>query len=81
MMNQPMFTQCPTRLLCPYCRADITTSIEYEAGALTWLTSGVLCLVGCWLGCCLIPFCINDLQDVKHKCPNCNNIVGINRRL
>lgn len=35
----------------------------------------------CWLGCCLIPFCIQDLQDVKHICPNCSKVVGVYRRI
>ncbi|XP_060072372.1 lipopolysaccharide-induced tumor necrosis factor-alpha factor homolog [Ylistrum balloti] len=66
---------------CPHCHAQISTSLDYEAGALTWLSAGVLCVFGCWLGCCLIPFCINDLSDVQHKCPNCNKLVGVYRKL
>ncbi|OWF47962.1 lipopolysaccharide-induced tumor necrosis factor-alpha factor homolog [Mizuhopecten yessoensis] len=71
----------PTPMQCQHCHANISTALEYEAGALTWLSAGVLCIFGCWLGCCLIPFCINDLSDVQHKCPNCNKLVGVYRKL
>ncbi|KAK6184310.1 hypothetical protein SNE40_002022 [Patella caerulea] len=65
---------------CPFCNAHITTYLDYESGALTWLTSGLLCLFGCW-PCCPIPFCIPDLQDVKHRCNLCGTTLGIYRRL
>ncbi|XP_061177376.1 lipopolysaccharide-induced tumor necrosis factor-alpha factor homolog [Saccostrea echinata] len=68
-------------MVCPYCSSQISTSVEYESGALTWLSAGILCIFGCWLGCCLIPFCMPDLQDVKHTCPNCNKLVGVYRRI
>ncbi|KAJ8299554.1 hypothetical protein KUTeg_023614 [Tegillarca granosa] len=71
----------PQLIQCPHCSTQVTTTVMTEAGAITWLASGLICLVGCWLGCCLIPFCINDLQDVKHTCPNCNRVVGIYRRI
>ncbi|ESO82382.1 hypothetical protein LOTGIDRAFT_134649, partial [Lottia gigantea] len=71
----------PQTVYCPYCNAHITTLTQYESGALTWLSSGLLCLFGLWFGCCLIPFCVDSLKDVKHKCRNCQRLVGIYRRL
>ncbi|KAL5007382.1 hypothetical protein ScPMuIL_016188 [Solemya velum] len=73
--------QNPKNLQCPYCQANIVTVINYDTGTLTWLSAGLFCLVGCWLGCCLLPFCINDLQDVRHTCPNCSQLIGVYRRL
>ncbi|XP_046573737.1 lipopolysaccharide-induced tumor necrosis factor-alpha factor homolog isoform X2 [Haliotis rubra] len=69
------------QLQCPHCMAHVMTNTDYQAGGLTWLAAGLICLFGCWLGCCLIPFCINDLQDVHHTCPNCNRLVGVCKRL
>ena len=37
-------------------------------GTLTWLSAGAICLFGCWLGCCLIPFAIDGCKDVEHYC-------------
>lgn len=35
----------------------------------------------CWLGCCLIPCCIPECQDIEHRCPNCKAHLGTFRRL
>ena len=35
----------------------------------------------CVIGCCFIPFCIDDMKDVTHTCPNCRTVLGIYRRL
>ena len=37
--------------------------------------------VRCWLGCCLIPFCIDSCKDVIHTCPNCRAPIGKFNRL
>lgn len=76
-----VFGPMPVPMQCPNCQATITTTISHQSGGLTWLTAGLLCLFGCWLGCCLIPFCIPDLQDVEHSCPNCHKHIGTYSRL
>ncbi|XP_048729367.1 lipopolysaccharide-induced tumor necrosis factor-alpha factor homolog [Ostrea edulis] len=80
-LQDQSFNTMSKPMICPCCNTQISTSVEYEAGALTWLSSGLICIFGCWLGCCLIPFCIQDLQDVKHICPNCSKVVGVYRRI
>lgn len=74
------FGQYPTAMQCPFCRATITTSLNYTEGTMVWLLAGVLCFVGCW-PCCLIPFCVDDCKDVQHSCPNCHRAVGTFRRM
>jgi lipopolysaccharide-induced tumor necrosis factor-alpha factor len=71
----------PVQTTCGHCHASVTTSTMYETGTLTWLVAGILILVGCWLGCCLIPFCVDGCKDVIHSCPNCHQIIGRYKRI
>ncbi|NWR43265.1 LITAF factor, partial [Regulus satrapa] len=81
-VQQPvLFYDRPVQMCCPSCNQVIVTRLSYDSGALTWLSCGGLCLVGCVLGCCLIPFCIDALKDVDHTCPKCNNLLGSYKRL
>ena len=41
----------------------------------------VLCLFGLVFGCCLIPFCVDSVKDVIHKCPNCGAVIARYNRL
>eukprot|EP01089_Gocevia_fonbrunei_P015821 TRINITY_DN4742_c0_g1_i1.p1 TRINITY_DN4742_c0_g1~~TRINITY_DN4742_c0_g1_i1.p1 ORF type:complete len:122 (-),score=14.46 TRINITY_DN4742_c0_g1_i1:86-403(-) len=75
IVNQP-FTDFPQRHVCQFCGSHIVTETETKAGLLTWLTSGIICLVGGGCGCCLIPFCVDALKDTVHYCPNCERQVG-----
>ncbi|XP_063788436.1 LITAF domain-containing protein-like [Pseudophryne corroboree] len=75
------FTDTPASCTCPVCRQTIVTRVEYNTGLLTWLIFGLLLLFGCWLGCCLIPFCVDSCKDVDHFCPNCNHHLSKYKRL
>uniref|UniRef100_A0A8C6VHI8 Lipopolysaccharide induced TNF factor n=1 Tax=Naja naja TaxID=35670 RepID=A0A8C6VHI8_NAJNA len=76
-----VFLEHPMQICCPACNQMIVTRISYQPGALAWLSCGGLALVGCWLGCCLIPFCVDAMQDVQHFCPCCNAFLGVHKRL
>ncbi|XP_055336462.1 LITAF domain-containing protein-like [Paramacrobiotus metropolitanus] len=71
----------PVPAICPRCNQSVTTRVEYESGALTWILVGALAFVGCIFGCCLIPFCIDSCKDAVHSCPNCQHYFGKYRRL
>ncbi|MEE6510635.1 hypothetical protein FKM82_030662 [Ascaphus truei] len=75
------FGDTPTRTTCPVCHQTIVTRTVYTAGLLTWLIFGLLLLFGCWLGCCLIPFCVDSCKDVDHYCPNCNHHLSKYKRM
>ncbi|XP_041365056.1 lipopolysaccharide-induced tumor necrosis factor-alpha factor homolog [Gigantopelta aegis] len=70
------YQQHPMLIICQHCNATVTTTTTYEVGLLTWAATGLICLFGCWLGCCLIPFCVDAAKDVTHTCPNCNQLCG-----
>jgi hypothetical protein len=40
------FGPVPVQTLCPNCKADIMSRIDYESGVATWLLVGALCFVG-----------------------------------
>ncbi|PRP85923.1 lipopolysaccharide-induced tumor necrosis factor-alpha [Planoprotostelium fungivorum] len=73
--------EVPQNHHCQFCGAQVVTRVTHEAGLLAWLACGGLACVGCWMGCCLIPFCVDGCLDVHHHCPNCSRIVGTKRRI
>ena len=75
------FSRNPVQCTCGNCRSLIITRVEQSSGLMAWLLCVLLLIFGCWLGCCLIPFCISDLQNVQHYCPNCNAFIGEYRPL
>ncbi|KAH8406168.1 hypothetical protein KR215_005995 [Drosophila sulfurigaster] len=70
----------PTHMICPSCHAEIETSTRSEPGMIAYISGFVIALLGCWMGCCFIPCCIDDCMDVHHTCPNCRAYLGRYRR-
>ena len=82
IVHQQQFNQFPVSCMCPNCHQSVVTTTVAETSTLTWLISGGICLLGGWVCClCLIPFCIDDLKDVRHVCPGCRHTVGVYRRM
>lgn len=81
VIGNAMYGESPVSMACPFCNATIVTSVSYSPGTLAWLACGGLILVGCWAGCCLIPFCVDAMQDAIHTCPNCRRQLGVYRRM
>jgi len=65
---------------CPHCHAQIDTTVVSRPSIWAYMSSTVLALIGCWMGCCLIPCLIDDCMDKQHNCPGCNGDVGLFRR-
>ncbi|XP_076865358.1 lipopolysaccharide-induced tumor necrosis factor-alpha factor homolog [Brachyhypopomus gauderio] len=76
-----VFGDLPVQAFCPVCVQSVQTRLEHSSGTMTWLTCAGLCIFGCIYGCCLIPFCVDSLKDVRHHCPSCNRIMGVYKRL
>nr|CAB3263446.1 lipopolysaccharide-induced tumor necrosis factor-alpha factor homolog [Phallusia mammillata] len=81
--HQPikLHSRYPVLVTCQHCHQAVTTQPRSEVGTITWLACGAMILFGFWLGCCLIPFCIPDLQDTYHECPNCKQTIDVYRPL
>lgn len=58
----PLFGDMPIQCICSNCRQPIVTRIEQQTGVISWLICAAILLLGGWLGCCLIPFCIDSLK-------------------
>lgn len=65
---------------CGSCKNHVMTMVTYKAGKLTLLFAVALCFLGCFGGCCLVPFLWKRFQDVEHLCPNCQLKLGKYRR-
>ena len=72
-------SQHSTQIDCPFCQRRAFTRVESELSPTAWTVSAVLCVCGCWCGCCLIPFCVRDFMDFYHVCPLCNQVVDVYR--
>ncbi|OQR70826.1 lipopolysaccharide-induced transcription factor regulating tumor necrosis factor alpha-like [Tropilaelaps mercedesae] len=60
---------------------DPPAATSARPGLLTWLFSGALIALGCVWGCCLIPCCVPECQDIDHHCPACRAHLGTFKRL
>ncbi|XP_022661921.1 lipopolysaccharide-induced tumor necrosis factor-alpha factor-like [Varroa jacobsoni] len=71
----------PQQVTCGKCGAHVMTATSARPGLLTYLFSGALIALGCVWGCCLIPYCIPECQDIEHHCPSCRAHLGTFKRL
>ncbi|XP_062543759.1 LITAF domain-containing protein-like [Armigeres subalbatus] len=69
-----------THMICPSCHAEIVSQTTTSPGLIAYVSGFLIALFGCWLGCCLIPCCIDECMDVHHSCPNCKAYLGRHRR-
>ncbi|KAF7271583.1 LITAF domain-containing protein-like [Rhynchophorus ferrugineus] len=76
----PVVGPNPTHMVCPHCGAEIDTSTKSEPSTKAYIASLILCVIGCFWGCCLIPCCMDSCRNVKHKCPNCDSYLGTYKR-
>ncbi|XP_076027068.1 uncharacterized protein LOC143016558 [Genypterus blacodes] len=65
----------PCKTQCPQCQQFITTEVVSSVSSLTWLVCFTLAVMGCVVGCCLIPFCTKTFKKTSHKCPRCRTLL------
>ena len=71
----------PFPVQCPFCHSLVNTKIVHVSGCMTYLVCLATGVFTSFLGCCLIPFCMNRFKDVKHYCPQCDQLIAIYKRL
>eukprot|EP01083_Nonionella_stella_P127235 385480_1 len=88
MAQQPYVTpvpaavcgRVPARCVCTFCNKDQTTVVLKKTSWVQWLVCcGMLFIPGCDLGCCFIPFCMDDMANVEHRCSECRRILHVKR--
>ena len=65
----------PVPMTCPYCRKQITTSVEKNCNCITCF----LCWVTGFCFCCCYQLCVGKevgCCDANHRCPNCHQLIG-----
>lgn len=75
IVGGPQFGSESQRLVCPYCHANITTSVATEANTKTHLFALILCVLGLWC-CAPCPYCVDSCMVKKHYCPSCKAYLG-----
>ncbi|XP_022668409.1 lipopolysaccharide-induced tumor necrosis factor-alpha factor homolog [Varroa jacobsoni] len=68
------------KIQCPYCAMHVMTDIEYSAGMFSYVAAFILMAMGCFCGCCFLPCCSAGFKNAEHRCPKCNNYLGIYHR-
>ncbi|CAG5112200.1 Oidioi.mRNA.OKI2018_I69.chr2.g6443.t1.cds [Oikopleura dioica] len=68
--SEPMFC------VCPHCKKEGMSSTQKDTGLGNHLGALGCIIVGCVLGCCFIPYCIDDLKDTVHTCSSCQRVIG-----
>ena len=67
----------PTAIVCPNCHQNVTTLVEHNIGAGSYLIAAALCFICPCIAC--LPCCVDSMQDAVHKCPSCHAVVGVRR--
>ena len=66
----------PVTVMCATCNQQRQTTISTSAGSHTYILMLIICLLGGGCFCCLIPLCMDSVQDVNHKCSVCDTHLG-----
>jgi len=71
-----LFDDKSIQCICQYCNNIQHTYIRKSYSLCAHVSCLGLCMVGCFFGCCLIPYCFDDLKITKHYCNRCNRLLG-----
>ena len=71
-----VFGPNPQVCVCPHCKKEMKTKTSRYPSVMCWVVFFLLIIFGCWLGCCLIPFCIPAFYAATHRCSHCGKVIG-----
>jgi lipopolysaccharide-induced tumor necrosis factor-alpha factor len=74
--NTPMFGKVPVETTCSNCKNQVVSKVEKKIKEKAYWLGLLLCAVGCDLGCCLIPCCLDSMKIFHHTCPDCKGFMG-----
>uniref|UniRef100_A0A5K3FDN6 LITAF domain-containing protein n=1 Tax=Mesocestoides corti TaxID=53468 RepID=A0A5K3FDN6_MESCO len=74
--SQAYFGPGSINALCPRCGVYVNTQTKHKSGHLVYLACTGIAMMGGFLGCCLIPFCVDSCKDIQHTCPMCHQTLG-----
>ncbi|XP_074518713.1 lipopolysaccharide-induced tumor necrosis factor-alpha factor homolog [Halichoeres trimaculatus] len=57
---------------CPSCKEVVFTETQRKVGEAACVASCLCAIIGGVAGCCLVPFFLERLRNVHHKCPLCH---------
>jgi hypothetical protein len=75
-MAPPPTSRTSQLTYCPVCGQNTYSMVVYEPGGGAFLMGSIIFALGGYLGCCLIPCCIDDCKTASHKCPTCGTVLG-----
>ncbi|TNV75218.1 hypothetical protein FGO68_gene12099 [Halteria grandinella] len=67
-----VWPRTPTMVVCPHCNQREPTKTE----KMRTDKQCCLCCLMSFIGCCCIPYMIEDMYKVQHSCANCNEPLG-----
>ena len=75
---RPDQTKTPIEFQCDKCNKLVTTSVTMVSGSYADMCCCLICCLGGVACClCLIPYCNDSFMDAEHRCPECNNVLGV----
>jgi lipopolysaccharide-induced tumor necrosis factor-alpha factor len=71
-----MVGKTPVQTTCNNCKNQVVSRVEKKLRSKAYWIGLLLCCLGCDLGCCLIPCCLDSMKTFHHTCPSCQGYIG-----
>uniref|UniRef100_A0A1L8E2T6 Putative membrane-associated motif in lps-induced tumor necrosis factor alpha factor n=1 Tax=Nyssomyia neivai TaxID=330878 RepID=A0A1L8E2T6_9DIPT len=75
IVHSPPVGPDPSTIICPSCRQQVITRLDYETTTKTHIMAALLCAFVCW-PCAWIPYVMDSCKNANHYCPSCGAFIG-----